>query len=66
MEKLNILKVNEGNYFGTSNFLLNSNYEETAECIKFCQILFISRDKFMNLIKNYPKDYEKFCDYKDS
>ena len=38
----------------------------SIRCSDFCSLLKINRNDFLNLLKEYPEDYEKFCKIKDS
>ncbi len=37
-----------------------------VRCREFTRLLGIKRSDFLDIIMNYPDDYEKFCEIKDS
>lgn len=61
-----ILKVfKEGESFGEAEFLAGSKRRFSAYSRSFSQIFCIPRETFISMLKNFPEDFEAFCQVKD-
>jgi potassium voltage-gated channel Eag-related subfamily H protein 5 len=56
----------EGQHFGLEGFITGLPSWETYKSIGFTQLLYIQRSEFMAILREYPDDYEQFCNLKDS
>jgi hypothetical protein len=69
MEKLNVFNVkarsiktiHAGDELGFYRFFSNENVKYSARALGKTSLLGISYEEFMEVIKNHPNDYEKFC-----
>ncbi|CAD8070698.1 unnamed protein product [Paramecium sonneborni] len=67
----NFLKVSlksvqsQDNFLDVSEFIEESNNVQTFKAIGYVSLLILSKSDFMNIIRSYPKDYQKFCNLKD-
>ncbi|KAL4438880.1 hypothetical protein ABPG74_016600 [Tetrahymena malaccensis] len=58
--------LNKGEYFGSYGFFTGSQRLCGVRSVGFCTLLYITRDDFLYLCKQYFLDYEKFCFIKDT
>ncbi|CAD8051799.1 unnamed protein product [Paramecium primaurelia] len=61
-----IKRLKAGDVFGEFQFFTGQNTKESTISVGFTQLYRIDRDKFINIIKQTQKDYEKFHKIKDS
>jgi len=64
-DNLIIGTITEGEIFGDSLLFSNENLKFSIRSQKFTTLKFIKRSKFLDLIKENPSDYEKFCFLRD-
>ncbi len=62
---IEIKKLKKGQYFGASQFFTQRNVKYNVRSVDFTTILTISRYEFLNLLQEFPQDYEKFAEIKD-
>lgn len=56
----------EGYVIGLKNFLVSKSMSVTAKSTRFVEIAYIQQEEFLELLKKYPRDFEKFHQLKDS
>ncbi|CAK62535.1 unnamed protein product (macronuclear) [Paramecium tetraurelia] len=61
-----IKRLKAGDVFGEFQFFTGQNTKESTISVGFTQLYKIDRDKFISIIKQTQKDYEKFHKIKDS
>ncbi|CAD8054958.1 unnamed protein product [Paramecium primaurelia] len=61
-----IRRLKAGDVFGEFQFFTGQNPKESTISVGFTQLYRIDRDKFISIIKQTQKDYEKFHKIKDS
>lgn len=52
-------------YFGFYSFFTGLNEKYKVRTLDFTKLLVIKKNDFVELIKNYNDDYEKFCFIRD-
>ncbi|EGR27772.1 hypothetical protein IMG5_189460, partial [Ichthyophthirius multifiliis] len=62
---IQIQELQKSQSFGELEFFGNQDKIFNAKSIGQTQILEISKTNFINIIKNYPEDYQKYCLIKD-
>ncbi|EGR34558.1 hypothetical protein IMG5_007500 [Ichthyophthirius multifiliis] len=62
-EKFQVLE--KGQYFGTQSFFTGQARKLSVKSLDFCQILIVKRNDFINIIKDFSEDFERFCMIKD-
>ena len=55
-----------GQSFGEYEFFTASPRIYSIRCKNFCSLLKINRNEFLQILKEFPEDHEKFCSIKDS
>ncbi|KAL4506560.1 hypothetical protein ABPG72_000131 [Tetrahymena utriculariae] len=60
-----IKKLKKGEFFGEIEFFTDVDRQQNIRSVNFTKVLKIDRQDFMQIIKNYPQDYEQFCYVKD-
>lgn len=64
--KTNSLKIlKKGAYFGELSLFSNLPRSSSAKSISFSSLFVIKQDNFINILKENPDDYERFCLIKD-
>ena len=58
--------IEKGEIFGEISFFSDQERCACARSIDFTTAYMIKKEDFMNLLRKYPKDYQKFCEIKDS
>ena len=58
-------KLKGKEFFGQYSFFTGFNQLYSARASENSILYVISRNNFLNLLRNYPKDYESFCEFKD-
>ncbi|KAL4484099.1 hypothetical protein ABPG73_009297 [Tetrahymena malaccensis] len=61
-----IIELKSGNSFGQISFFTGKQRTFSVRSLDFCRLLVIRRQDFIQLLQEYPDDYEKFCMIKDS
>ncbi|CAD8093943.1 unnamed protein product [Paramecium primaurelia] len=67
----NFLKVSlksvqsQGQFVDASEFIEESDNVQTFKAIGYVSLLILSKTDFMSIIRQYPKDYQKYCHIKD-
>ncbi|KAL4464771.1 hypothetical protein ABPG74_011332 [Tetrahymena malaccensis] len=56
----------EGQYFGQQHFFTGNVSEDQCISKDFTKIVKLNRQKFINIIQNYERDYETFCQIRDN
>ena len=60
-----IKKLKSGQIFGEFSFFIGQSREISAFSLDFCNLLKITHEDFLNIVKKYPNEYEKYCQIKD-
>ena len=61
-----ILKKIQGNEsFGEFSFFTGLNHIHSAKASQYSKVYKISHEKFLEVLSNFPNDYEKYCELKD-
>ncbi|KAL4465902.1 hypothetical protein ABPG74_004139 [Tetrahymena malaccensis] len=60
-----IQSVQQGNFIGLYEFFSGEKKHESARCIELTNVFAVSRNDFLQIIKNFPEDYQKYVDLKD-
>ncbi|CAK61356.1 unnamed protein product (macronuclear) [Paramecium tetraurelia] len=67
----NILNVslksvqNQGQFLEVSEFIEENDNAQTFKAIGYVSLLVLSKSDFVSIIRQYPKDYQKYCNLKD-
>ncbi|EAS01104.2 cyclic nucleotide-binding domain protein (macronuclear) [Tetrahymena thermophila SB210] len=61
-----IIQLKSGDSFGQISFFTGKKRTFSVRSLDFCRLLVIRRQDFIQLLQEYPDDYEKFCMIKDS
>ncbi|EAS05020.2 cation channel family protein (macronuclear) [Tetrahymena thermophila SB210] len=61
-----ISTLGKGKSFGMVGFFTGFSESYTVRSKEFCKLLFIKRQDFLEVLKEYQSDYEKFCYIKDN
>ncbi|KAL4495023.1 hypothetical protein ABPG72_015723 [Tetrahymena utriculariae] len=61
-----IIELKSGNSFGQISFFTGKKRTFSVRSLDFCRLLVVRRQDFIQLLQEYPDDYEKFCMIKDS
>lgn len=59
-------KLREGEVFGELAFFTNNNRTACARSTDFTTVFMIRQEDFLNIIRKYNKDFEKYCEMKDN
>lgn len=57
--------LQKGDYFGEYSFFTDMAHEFSARSASFSSLFVIKKETFLNILKENPEDYEKFCRIKD-
>ncbi|KRX10404.1 Cyclic nucleotide-binding protein [Pseudocohnilembus persalinus] len=57
--------LNEGESFGNDSFFTGFSPKYSIKSLDFSCLLCINRKDFLQLLKNYEEDYQRFCHIKD-
>ncbi|EGR31744.1 hypothetical protein IMG5_102980, partial [Ichthyophthirius multifiliis] len=60
-----LFSVQQGKFFGEKEFFYGSIRENTAKCVKETHLLKLGYKNFISVLKEFPNDFEKFCQIKD-
>jgi len=61
-----ILKtLHKDEIFGEVSFFTSESRSSTAKSSNFASLYYICRDDFLEILKNFPQDYEKYCLLRD-
>ncbi|EAR84197.2 cyclic nucleotide-binding domain protein (macronuclear) [Tetrahymena thermophila SB210] len=60
-----IMILEKGQYFGTYGFFTGLTRKQSIRCMEFSQFLVIKRSDFIETLKQFSDDYERFCMLKD-
>ncbi|KRX04859.1 Cyclic nucleotide-binding protein [Pseudocohnilembus persalinus] len=63
--RIHTLKRMKSGYFGFYSFFTGLNEKYKVRTLDFTKLLVIKKNDFVELIKNYNDDYEKFCYIRD-
>ena len=63
--KLNNVILKQGAVFGEMGFFAGQKRSVTANSKDFTSIVCIKRDDFLNVLKQFPQDYERYCQIRD-
>lgn len=58
-------KISKGGVIGEVGFFTELPRGINARCVDFSTVICLDRNKFIDLIRKSPKDFEKFCSIKD-
>lgn len=56
-----LLHLRQGEYFGAYSFFTGVAQTYTIRSREFTTLLYIKRDEFVELLQQFPDDYENFC-----
>jgi len=59
-------KLEKGSCFGEESFFTAFRRFYSVRSIDFTTLLMIKRKDFIELLKQYPEDYEKYCQLRDN
>lgn len=62
-KELKVLK--KGDNFGILSFFTGYHRTQSVRSLEFTTLLMIKRDDFLQILSDYPEDYEKFCNLRD-
>ncbi|EAS04444.1 cation channel family protein (macronuclear) [Tetrahymena thermophila SB210] len=66
-QEVTILQViNQGSYFGEVNFFREGLREASARAQDFAILYGIPKSQFLQIIQDYPRDFEQYCFMRDS
>ena len=57
--------IKPGEVFGELSFFNGKARKESAKTLDFVYMLKISLNEFIDILKEFPNDYEKYCEIKD-
>ena len=60
-----IRTLKKGDYFGEYSFFTGKNHLTTAKSLSFSSLFVIKKETFLEILRNFPEDYEKYCQIKD-
>ncbi|EAS01781.3 cation channel family protein (macronuclear) [Tetrahymena thermophila SB210] len=61
-----IQTLEKGMFFGVQEFFTGKQRLFNVRSKDFCTLLCIDREDFMHLLKDFSKDFERFCDIRDT
>ncbi|KAL4437912.1 hypothetical protein ABPG74_001083 [Tetrahymena malaccensis] len=61
-----IQTLEKGMFFGVQEFFTGRKRLFNVRSKDFCTLLCIDRQDFLNLLKDFSKDFERFCDIRDT
>ncbi|KRX07934.1 Cyclic nucleotide-binding protein [Pseudocohnilembus persalinus] len=65
-QEYTVTELKEGMHFGTLEFFGNYSTQFGAKSKNFTTLFRIDKRQFIQLIKDYPEEYEKFCTVRDN
>ncbi|KAL4505473.1 hypothetical protein ABPG72_002535 [Tetrahymena utriculariae] len=65
MSEMVIEQLKKKDVFGFEGFLYNSQNPYNAKCGGYSVITYIEREELINILQQFPQDYEKYCFMKD-
>ncbi|CAD8208797.1 unnamed protein product [Paramecium pentaurelia] len=63
---LNLGTLVSGQSIGLNNFITSSQKPEKYRSVGFSKLICLEQKYFLKLLQEYPEDYEKYCQIKDS
>ncbi|EAS07090.2 cation channel family protein (macronuclear) [Tetrahymena thermophila SB210] len=64
-QPIQIMKLKAGDCFGQVGFFTGLTRTLSVKSLDFTTLIYIKRSEFIELLKEYPEDYEQFCYIKD-
>ncbi|KAL4483320.1 hypothetical protein ABPG72_007962 [Tetrahymena utriculariae] len=64
-QPIQIMKLKAGECFGQVGFFTGLTRTLSVKSLDFTTLIYIKRSEFIDLLKEYPEDYEQFCYIKD-
>ncbi|KAL4434894.1 hypothetical protein ABPG74_021233 [Tetrahymena malaccensis] len=64
-QPIQIMKLKAGDCFGQVGFFTGLTRTLSVKSLDFTTLIYIKRSEFIDLLKEYPEDYEQFCYIKD-
>ena len=61
----NIKTLKKGDYFGEYSFFSGNCHLYSAKSLSFSSLFVINQDAFIEILKNSPEDFEKYCQIRD-
>lgn len=58
-----LTRLEKGDYFGEVTFFTDMQFSATAKSVNFSGLIYINRQKFLLLVRKYPKDLVRFIFY---
>lgn len=60
------MEKSTNDHFGAISFFTNSKRLKTVKCLEFSTFLVLNKDDFLQMLKKFPDDYEKFRELNDN
>ncbi|CAD8200745.1 unnamed protein product [Paramecium octaurelia] len=58
--------INQGQFFCVNDFITNNPQVDHFKAIGYVSLLILSKSDFMETLKDYPEDFQKFCQLKET
>lgn len=65
-EDIYLGQIKEGKILGTKTFFTQYVQQNSAKSLNISQVIYLNRDSFIDTIKRYPIDYERYLELTDS
>ncbi|CAK63158.1 unnamed protein product (macronuclear) [Paramecium tetraurelia] len=57
--------INQGQFFCVNDFITNNPQVDHFKAIGYVSLLILSKSDFMETLKDYPEDFQKYCQLKE-
>ncbi|CAD8187429.1 unnamed protein product [Paramecium pentaurelia] len=58
--------INQGQFFCVNDFITNNPQVDLFKAIGYASLLVLSKSDFIETLKDYPEDFQKYCQLKDN
>ncbi|CAD8107182.1 unnamed protein product [Paramecium primaurelia] len=58
--------INQGQFFCVKDFITNNPQVDHFKAIGYVSLLILSKSDFMETLKDYPQDFQKYCQLKEA
>ncbi|CAK93714.1 unnamed protein product (macronuclear) [Paramecium tetraurelia] len=58
--------INQGQFFCVNNFITNNPQVDLFKAIGYASLLVLSKSDFIETLKDFPEDFQKYCQLKDN
>ncbi|CAD8115513.1 unnamed protein product [Paramecium sonneborni] len=58
--------INQGQFFCVLDFITNNRQVDHFKAMGYVSLLILSKSDFMETLKDYPEDFQKYCQLKES